>query len=96
MAIGQTTIGTAVSGPLVAFLVEAVMKCTPKGFDRKRFALPLAVLVSLAMSIIEALTYSHLCLWLAIVRGLTVAMASVGTYEIYNNYNPKAVNTDAK
>ena len=88
-------VGTAVSGPVVAFVVEIILRLTPASFDRKRFALPIAAIISLGLSILEAVTYSHLAIWAAIVRGLTVAMASAGAYEVLNNYSNKEVDTDA-
>ena len=89
------TIGTAVSAPVVAFIIEIIMRFTPKSFDRRRFALPMTAIVAIGLSVVEALSKSHISIWLAVVRGLTVGMASAGVYDVYNNYgkNGKVVTT---
>jgi len=90
-------VGTAISAPVVAFIIEIIMRFTPKSFDRRRFALPMAAVVAMALSITEALANSHIPIWQAIVRGLLVGMASAGVYDVYNNYgkNGKVVNKGA-
>lgn len=86
---GKPVIGIA----MVMIATEFIMRLTPQGFDKKRFAVPISVVVAVVLVAVDALIYSeglwYKTLWLSILRGFVIAMGSGGAYSALKNYKPE-------
>lgn len=74
---------------IVMLVTEVVMQLTPKGFDKKRFAVPISMLIAVIMSIVDTFIYSsgmwYKLLWEAGLKGFVMAMGAGGAYSAMRN-----------
>lgn len=77
---------------LVMMITELIMRLTPSSFDKRRFAVPISVLVAVLMCIADTFIYGsglwYRMLWEAGLKGFIIAMASGGAYSALKNYKP--------
>ena len=82
---------TAIGIGIVMIITEMIMRLTPANFDKKRFAVPISILVALVLSVADALIYNtgstHELIWSGIIKGFVIAMGSGGAYSALKNYN---------
>jgi hypothetical protein len=79
--------------PIVVALTFAIMRFTPRGFDRQRFAIPVSFIVAIVLSIVDTLIYVQgniaQAVYTAVLRGVAVGFAAVGAHSTYKNYSKK-------
>ena len=82
---------TAIGIGIVMIVTEMIMRFTPKTFDKKRFAVPISILVALVLSVTDALIYdtgsTHELIWRGMIKAFVIAMGSGGAYSALKNYN---------
>lgn len=75
---------------MVMIVTEVVMRLTPVGFDKKRFAVPVSVAVAIALVTIDAFVNGsgvwYKTLWDSIQQGFVIAMGSGGAYSALRTY----------
>lgn len=75
---------------LVMMVTELIMRLTPERFDKRRYAIPISILVAVLMCIADTFIYGsglwYVMLWEAGLKGFIIAMASGGAYSALKNY----------
>jgi len=71
---------------IVMVITEVIMALTPKTFDKKRFAVPISVLVAVMLSVSDGVIRGNSGVWDSVLSGFIIAMASGGAYSTMKNY----------
>lgn len=71
----------AVYAPVIATVTAAVMKATPKRFDKKRFGPIVSIAIGVAVVVVVDALWQPFVIGEAIVKGLLIATMTSGLYD---------------